>query len=1213
MHRLKQQSGSASTDECFSCTSSSSGDDDDVTLDGALSESPLPRFRDESAAQLRLAKAGCRDIGRQGRNCHTYSKGAGFSLGNDGDSSHSATAKSRSWRHVSRTVDTYALSQLLDCSDTEALFTLVLMGGNLDALLENAALDCAALNTLLALLVKACACRQTEHLRLLLGTVAANNRFLRNVEQQLVCRRRFPAFWDQFVVPLVTVVEKSVKLLPHDGKKNLCGIAAALLDLVNSSLQDTQPIDARVVEAVESVGTHLAEANKLDFRRVGGRTHYASFPGDGDAGEKTSVLPADFIQSVQLGETVDVGSFRPATTAEYIKAQYSLLKQLFLLPLEKVLTALQSFPSSAEACNPVIYTKVKIGPPICTFNGVGNKVNFTIVDSRDCESKLQPGCMICISNDGFETVFYGTVLWRSFKDKERGHMVASFPDPRRLEAVTSARGFVMTECPEFYEDYTSVFGVMKEFEKTQLQLPFRKYVVDRRSDAAAPGYMNNNTVFDMKALFQKSVFVRPHKDRDWPCNEETELDRYQYDSVQTAVSRAVTLVEGMPGTGKTFMTTRLVSVMLDNINVSHAGPILIVSKDKESICSLMAHFEEVLDDVEVVSGDSDIFQMTKKVLSAGPNPEVVEPTPLRLLRRHVDELQQLKSRTRNQQDHLRRIPSRLLGESELKSVMSDKHYKSLFFTMVTGAEDKLRDWLLADNEDVVTRFSSGHHCSLSEDEVCYVSDVWALDMESRYRLYGYWRDKYCERKSREWLDLVGRFKTLLLLKDEVEEKLQFEALRVPKIIGATLSSLPKLWKTLRDIKPQIIIVLEARSIPEPFMFPVITLNPHHIVFISDTQNVFDVQEDVGAAQDSLFERLVKQGVACCQLLTQYQLNPSTAKILDAFKTKNILERYEFKTELSDIRGVSSNLRFIDHSVCYDRDNIIACALEAEFLASLAKYLLLQGYHPSQISVYAPTADQVELIKSNLCGLEEEPAVTTVDKAKGCKNTIVLMSFSCPNTTHDINASCRDHYSAIASSTIGFYCIGNITYLSDSTKTWKQVAPVLYAEGLVGPLELKCQLHPEKTTAVSKARDFADVLDGGCSTPCNAFLSCGHQCPKTCHLTDKDHQQTVCTKPCKKLLLCDHPCKALCGEPCPSECYVMVNALSPCDHVVRVPCSAVLNAHEVRSQCTEVCGKKISKGVRCTRKCRDCFLESTHLNDDVYFEEEPSICASCRIM
>ncbi|KAH8023320.1 hypothetical protein HPB51_011763 [Rhipicephalus microplus] len=290
------------------------------------------------------------------------------------------------------------------------------------------------------------------------------------------------------------------------------------------------------------------------------------------------------------------------------------------------------------------------------------------------------------------------------------------------------------------------------------------------------------------------------------------------------------------------MVTRLVSVMLDNINVSHGGPIMIVSKDKESICSIMAQFEEVLDDVEIVSADSDIFQMKKRVLTAGHNPEVVEPSHLRLLRRHVDEIEQLKSRTRNVQDHLRRIPSRLLGESELKSVMNDKHYRSLFFTMVTGAEDKLRDWLLADNEDVVARFSSGNHSFLSEDEVCYISDVWELDMESRYRLYGYWRNSYCERKSREWFDLVERFKTLLLLKKEVEEKLQLDALRGKKILGATLSSLPKIWTMLRDIKPQIIIVLESRSIPEPFMLPVITLNPHHIVLISDTRNIFDYRE-----------------------------------------------------------------------------------------------------------------------------------------------------------------------------------------------------------------------------------------------------------------------------------------------------------------------------------------------------------------------------------
>ncbi|KAH8023319.1 hypothetical protein HPB51_011762 [Rhipicephalus microplus] len=246
------------TDESFSSASS----DDDVTSDEMQFESPRPpRFRDKTAAQLGLAKASCRDKkGRPGRNCHTYSKGAGFSLANDGDYSRLPTEKSG---------------------------------------------------------------------------------------------RRLPAFWDEFVVPLVKVVEKSV----------------------NSSLQDTQPIDGNVVEAVESIGTLLAEANKLDFRQVAGRTHYASFPGDGDAGEKSSVLPEEFLQWAQLGET-EVGSVRPATTTEYLRDQYSRLRQLFLQPLGKVLSTLQSFPVSAEHINIVIYTEVKIGAPVCTINGVGHK-SFT--------------------------------------------------------------------------------------------------------------------------------------------------------------------------------------------------------------------------------------------------------------------------------------------------------------------------------------------------------------------------------------------------------------------------------------------------------------------------------------------------------------------------------------------------------------------------------------------------------------------------------------------------------------------------------------------------------------------------------------------------------------------------------------------------------------------------------------------------------------------
>ncbi|XP_077565121.1 NFX1-type zinc finger-containing protein 1-like [Haemaphysalis longicornis] len=1210
MQRLKQRDRSpiSNPESLSSSASSGSSDDDDG---GGPFDAPLPRFGDQTVAKYTSVQPGWRDPVRPGRNCHTYSKGAGFAPQHDGDSSLSPTTRSRSWRHVPRTVDVYALSRLLEGSDTETLFTLVLMGKDLDALLENATLDCSALNLLLELLVKACLCPQTAHLTLLLATVAANEKFLRNVEQQLVCRRRLSVFWNQFVVPLVSVVEKGVRLLPREGKTNLCGIATALLDAVNSSLQEKQPVDVKIVEAVESIGTQLA--SKLDFRRVVSRPPHATFPGDGDPGKKPSALPADFVLSSHLTDTAQVVPSRPATTSDYLNVQYVLLRQLFLAPLKRALSALQLYPTPAETSGIAVYTKVKIGPPICTSNGVGNKVNFSVLDSRACESRLRPGSMVCISMDGFQTVFLGVVLWRSFKDKTRGHMVASFVESRRLESLASSRGFAMTECPEFYENYAGVFSVMKEFESTQLPLPFERYVVEGHSDVVPPAYVNDNTLFDMKALFKKSVFVRPHKDRDWPNCEETEFDRYQYDALQTVLSRAVTLVEGMPGTGKTYVASKLVSLILDNMDNLRKGPVLVVSKDKESISTLLAHFEGVLDEIKVLSGDGDLSEMSKQLLASPPNSSALESTSQRLMRQHNADIENFKSRAKIHQGNLRRRSSGLLSESELRSVMTDKHYKSLFFTLASGAEDKLRDWLLADNKDVASRFSTGLSTCLSEDEVCYITDVWALDMESRYRLYNYWKEHYFEKKSLEWLSLVDKFRTALLLREEVEEKLRFDSLRGQKIVAVTVSSLIKLWKVLREVKPPVIIVQDSRLVPEPFMLPILTLDPHHILFFSDTQNIFDAVDEFTVGCGSLFDRLAEQGVACCHLLGQYQLIPQVVRILEAFKTKKFLKRYEFHANVTSILGVSKSVQFVDHSHCYDRDTIIACALEAEFLASLAKYLLLQGYHTNQLVVYAPTEEQAEIVRSNMCGLQEQPLVTTVDKAKGRRSDIVLASFSCPNTTHDIEALSSSYYHAIASSTQGLYFIGNMTYLAERTRTWKQVVPVLHSEGVVGPLELTCQLHPEKTTAVVTAKDFAEVLDGGCSTPCNAMLPCGHPCPKNCHLKDRDHQGTTCTKPCKKLLSCEHLCKALCGEPCPEQCDVMVNALSPCDHVVRVPCAVVRSAHEVRIRCTEVCGKKISRAVRCARQCRDCFLEGTHLGDDVYFEEEPAICSSCQIM
>ena len=54
--------------------------------------------------------------------------------------------------------------------------------------------------------------------------------------------------------------------------------------------------------------------------------------------------------------------------------------------------------------------------------------------------------------------------------------------------------------------------------------------------------------------------------------------------------------------------------------------------------------------------------------------------------------------------------------------------------------------------------------------------------------------------------------------------------------------------------------------------------------------------------------------------------------------------------------------------------------------------------------------------------------------------------------------------------------------------------------------LNClQVHPDQHKMVSKAQDFADIPEGGCTLQCGALLVCGHNCQSVCHARDREHK------------------------------------------------------------------------------------------------------------
>jgi hypothetical protein len=71
--------------------------------------------------------------------------------------------------------------------------------------------------------------------------------------------------------------------------------------------------------------------------------------------------------------------------------------------------------------------------------------------------------------------------------------------------------------------------------------------------------------------------------------------------------------------------------------------------------------------------------------------------------------------------------------------------------------------------------------------------------------------------------------------------------------------------------------------------------------------------------------------------------------------------------------------------------------------------------------------------------------------------------------------------------------------------------------------------------------------------CFSKMSCGHICPKICHLSDRDHVLFKCQESCTRFCPVGHPCPKKCFNDC-NPCMEKVNKkLLPCTHEQPVSC------------------------------------------------------------
>ncbi|EDO30690.1 predicted protein, partial [Nematostella vectensis] len=491
------------------------------------------------------------------------------------------------------------------------------------------------------------------------------------------------------------------------------------------------------------------------------------------------------------------------------------------------------------------------------------------------------------------------------------------------------------------------------------------------------------------------------------------------------------------------------------------------------------------------------------------------------------------------------------------------------------------------------RMNSNDVMTQKEAEAMEEADLWAIPLDERWRLYRYWisnlRRQYKETvimHQDEYVEVSQRLNEARRIED-------ISILRKAAVIGMTTTGAAKYREVLQEIKPRIIIVEEAAEVLEAHIVTALSPGCQHLILIGDHEQLRPNPTVYKLAKDyhldiSLFERVVNNKMHLECLRKQHRMRPEISQMLQHIYPD--LENHESVLNFDNIKGVSTNIFFIDHQ---EREEFIeegrsrSNIHEAKFVAALCRYLILQGYERSKITVLTMYTGQLLQLKKEMPkDFFNGVRVSAVDNFQGEENDIILLSLVRSNDDGNIGFLRISNRVCVALSRArkGFYCIGNMGLMEEKEELWKKILDDLRQKKKVGQnLVLACQNHPKTLIHASKDSDFKAAPEGGCMVPCATRLECGHVCEKVCHPGDPDHVEYECRKPCPKKL-CDlgHDCPRRCFQKC-EPCKVLVAKVIPkCQHEQQIPC----HVEPEKFKCQEPCPKTLKCGHQCAAKCGD---------------------------
>ncbi|PRP84560.1 putative NF-X1 finger and helicase protein [Planoprotostelium fungivorum] len=851
--------------------------------------------------------------------------------------------------------------------------------------------------------------------------------------------------------------------------------------------------------------------------------------------------------------------------------------------------------------------------------------------------QLQIGSLVCMYIAGRGTrgqMYLSQVVVRQDEDMKGEKMrvglklLRSDDVGRVVDGIDSRVESVLLQvCGHFFTSVETVLSALQRHDRDTI--PFYNHLVEDEPCTAPPEYIDQKE-WDLTCLIRQGVRHSEDfrlrtmlervtmgdygrlKDTLWRERQYLTLDDTQTHAMASMLSRKISLVQGPPGAGKTYIGIQLVKVLMKNLPMPSA-PGLDYSPIILCICYTNHALDQFLEELVEHAGvpQNHILRVGNRSKSS----ILAESSSLYKL--------SLKSTFRSTRE--REIYKEMeIIEADIGGYSLNKTVKleDLRLIMEEGDYNELR----GRDEDGFEENATGDHIQRwLKAKPRRGSSLFSLRRQQKEDRLEHWKKQLSKDERNDLKRNMDRFEELNRELSSLHVANQAEGVKSVRVIGMTTSKASSLSELLAAVRPAIVICEEAGEVFESHVLASIGSHTQHLIMIGDYQQLrpkvenFELSMDSGQGynlDESLFERLVRVcerrfgrqdmlNNGCLTLLhTQRRMQPDISDLIRHTLYPQ-LEDGENVKMYPNVKGMARNLWFFDHDHPESQKDqhgggSYSNEWEAKMVFQLALRIVRQGYEAKDIAILTPYSGQLlklremfserslaveldertereledmiggrlennkKLAKQGLEGgnklvskqMKNCLRLSTVDNFQGEEALVVIVS----------TVRCNDK------SKLGFLKIPNRVnvmmsrakhgmYLFGSAKTIRNhrtptilgnMLGIFQEKSAIGRhLPLRCLYHEE--FSVKTPEDFDEKCpDGGCNLPCQVIRPCGHSCTRKCHPDDRNHRTPCpkdCTKPRKQ---CQHPCNKTCGEEC-GPCEEKVKVVLPCGHERMVPC------------------------------------------------------------